>query len=297
MELEKEFYLEEERCGFTVSAQMKAVWAVQLDLLEQLGQVCQKHGLRYFASGGTLLGAVRHKGYIPWDDDIDIQMPREDYERLLQVAPTEFAEPYFFQTAYNDVQFSRGHAQLRNSNTTAIMLTEKGKYSFNQGIFIDIFPLDGVGDTASALAKQRKRVQFWNRLLSLTVRYPANTNKSFAKGLLHGILRWLPYRPLYRRMEKACRQYEGASTERVALISFDAYNDKLVFPRRCLEETVWLPFESTTIPAPAGYDEMLTIQYGDYMTMRQENTYHGGLLFDTERCYVDYIRNSPSKTV
>ncbi len=295
MELEKEFYQEEERCGYTVPADMKAVWGVQLDLLEQLQQVCQKYGLRYFASGGTLLGAVRHKGYIPWDDDIDIQMPREDYERLLEVAPAEFADPYFFQTAYNDVKFSRGHAQLRNSNTTGIMLTEKGKYSFNQGIFIDIFPLDGVGDTPQERDKQRGRVQFWNRLLGLSVRYPASPNKSLAKGLLHSVLRLLPYRPLYRRMEKACRIYEGAQTEDVALISFDAYNDKLVFPRRCLAEAVVLPFENTTIPAPVGYDEMLTIQYGDYMTMRQENTYHGGLLFDTERCYVDYIRNSPSK--
>ena len=142
MQLDNEFFKEEERCGFTVSADMKKVWAAQLDLLERFQEVCHRHGLRFFASGGTLLGAIRHKGYIPWDEDIDIMMMREDYEKLLAIAPQEFTAPYFFQTAWNDKQYSRGHAQLRNSNTTAVLADEADRhYPFNQGIFIDIFPL------------------------------------------------------------------------------------------------------------------------------------------------------------
>ena len=152
MEFPNGFYQEEERCGYTIPATMKRVWAVELDLLEKLQDVCARHGLRYFACGGTLLGAIRHKGFIPWDDDIDVVMFREDYEKLLEIAPLEFTEPYFFQTAFNDQKYSRGHAQLRNSNTTAILHTEKGCYTFNQGIFLDIFPLDAVPDDPAAQA-------------------------------------------------------------------------------------------------------------------------------------------------
>ena len=290
MEFPNGFYQQEERCGYTVPVAMKRVWAVELDLLEKLQDVCERHGLRYYACGGTLLGAIRHKGYIPWDDDIDVVMFREDYEKLLQIAPTEFTEPYFFQTAFNDHKYSRGHAQLRNSNTTAILHTEKGCYTFNQGIFLDIFPMDAVPDDPAEQAAQRRRVNFWNRLLALSVQYPSNQYKNKIKDIVHVFASLVPYRWFYRGMERACRKYNGKDTGRVAMISFDTFCDRWVFPRHCFEKALTVPFEHTQIVIPSGYDEMLTTAYNDYMTMKQENSYHAGLHFDTERSYVDYIK-------
>ena len=123
LQIEDSFYQEEERCGYLVSAHMKKVWAVELDLLYQLDQVCKKYGIKYYASGGTILGAERHKGMIPWDDDIDLMMLRDQYDILCSHAD-EFKEPYFLQTFDTDEGYFRGHAQLRNSNTTGVLLSE-----------------------------------------------------------------------------------------------------------------------------------------------------------------------------
>lgn len=290
MPIDNEFLREEERCGFTVSAEMKKVWAVQLDLLERFQEVCHRHNLTFFASGGTLLGAIRHKGYIPWDDDIDIMMMREDYEKLLDIAAAEFTAPYFFQTAWNDKNYSRGHAQLRNSNTTGMLPSEQGRFPFNQGIFIDIFPTDAVPDDPRERAAQCKRIKFWEKLLKVTVRYPANPKKTLVKNILHAVASLIPYRWIYWQMEKACTRYNGQGMQRAGLISFLPDDDRLVFPVAAFDNIQTVPFEHITIDIPADYDTLLTHQYGDYMTMKRENSYHGGVIFDTERSYLDYLR-------
>lgn len=91
----KEFLEREIRGGYEVSEQMKRVWAIEIDMLQELFRVCDKYGLTIWAEGGTMLGTIRHGGFIPWDDDIDMAMPREDYDRLQEVAADEFKHPYF----------------------------------------------------------------------------------------------------------------------------------------------------------------------------------------------------------
>ncbi|WP_289388996.1 LicD family protein, partial [uncultured Duncaniella sp.] len=108
---------EEIRNGYTVSTLSKRVWQIQLDMLGVLLKVCKKYNLKIWAEGGTLIGAIRHKGFIPWDDDIDMIMLRDDYTRLVEVAPIEFKYPYFFQAAETEKNYIRGHAQLRKSDT------------------------------------------------------------------------------------------------------------------------------------------------------------------------------------
>ena len=284
------FLQEETRDGYTITSRMKAVWAAQLTLLARLDAVCGAYGLAYFAGGGTLLGAVRHGGYIPWDDDIDLFMLRADYDRLLALGDAAFQPPFFLQTAYNDARYSRGHAQLRLDGTTAILAGERGHYSFHQGIFIDIFPLDAVPDAPQAQAAQRRRLARWNRLLAATVRYPGSPHKTGLKTVIHHLLSPIPYRWIFRGMERECRRYEGTSAGRVALLSFDPLSDRWVYPRRCFANTTYLPFEFTRIPAPTGYDAVLAAAYGDYRVPRQEPTCHTGVFYDPYRDYGDYVR-------
>ena len=135
LQIEPSFFQQEERCGYVVTSGMKRIWAVELDLLNEFARVCRENGLKWFAHAGTMLGAVRHRGFIPWDDDIDIIMPRKDYERLCKLAPSAFSHPYFFQDEQTDRYFARAFSRLRNSETTAIFENEKDyRYPYNQGI-------------------------------------------------------------------------------------------------------------------------------------------------------------------
>lgn len=144
LDIPEDFCEEEIRCNYTISKKMKEVWAIELDLLNEIIRVCVKYDIRYYAIGGTLLGAIRHEGFIPWDDDIDIAMSREDYDKLCLVAQKEICEPYFCQTIQSDYG-SRPFIRVRNSQTTGIQRQEVGsKVPYNQGIFIDIFPWDNI---------------------------------------------------------------------------------------------------------------------------------------------------------
>ncbi len=291
MELDKAFFAEEERSGFVVSADMKKVWAVELELFEKLAEVCSKHNLPFHLSGGSLLGAVRHSGFIPWDDDIDIMMLREDYEKLCEIAKDEFKAPYFFQTHYTDKGYTRSHAQIRMDGTTGILKSEEGCFKFHQGIFIDVFPMDNIPDDAKALRKMQREILFCRRVLRLTCDYAANTSKTAVKNIAHKILS-LVTKPnkVYARLERISRSYNSEKTERIAPISTFPEIDKMFFPRECYDEIISIPFEHTVAPVPKGYDTLLTVQYGDYMVQRKENSYHGGVIFDTEKDYKEYFK-------
>ena len=278
-----EGFLEEEvRCDYLISADMKAVWAVELDLVNEFQRVCREYGIQYFADSGTLLGAVRHQGFIPWDDDIDIMMMRDQYDRLCSVADKAFSFPYFFQTEYSDPGTLRGHAQLRNSLTTGILKEdfEKGR-TFNQGIFIDIFPLDAIPDheeeyqlklqrTGSELGRAR-RVASLQGAASL-FRFP------------------LFYDYFYRRYEKECRKGNDVRTEKVTKYYSALLAKRQIWYREDFESSTDSAFEMLTIPVPAGYRRILDIFYGpDWMTPQRANSAHGGVLFDPVKPYTEYL--------
>lgn len=269
------FFREEIRSGYRVSEQMKRVWACQLDLLKRFLEVCDKYNLKCWAEAGTLLGAVRHKGYIPWDDDIDMVMFREDYERLQKVASTEFRHPYFFQTIYSDRHYDHRHAQLRNSETSAIPVNGREK-SYNQGIFIDIFIMDSYPRSVRMAYKMTNKVKLLQLLLKASIKLSKRLPDSLYRKWRWDIARFRKYETYLKSIPLDVEGYASCISlnfkERIREVS-------------CYRQTEWMDFENIKIPVPAGYDRILTLDYGDYMTPVQAPTLHGTLTFDTETGY------------
>ena len=281
---------EENRNGFTISAAMKKVWAVELDLLRVFLDYCQQHQLRCWVEGGTLLGAVRHKGFIPWDDDIDLAMLREDYDRMCQIGNDGISSPYFLQTAWTDTDYHRGHAQFRRSDTAAIRPSDCYQ-PFNQGIFIDIFPLDAAPDDRQIVHEHRKRCQKTLKFLKArnthcisSGRFTLIFRKLKARYLIHKY-GWLHF---YNRAEdemRALANYPHTQVAELTSLGEEPRWDKSIF-----DETVMLPFENLMVPAPKDYDAFLRSSFGpDYMTPIMAPSQHGSIVFDTEHSYKDIL--------
>lgn len=288
---------EEVRNGYLISSQMKQVWQIQMKMVLQLLDVCKKHGLRIWADGGTLLGVVREKGYIPWDDDIDLLMMRTDYDKLVSVARKEFTDPFFFQCAYTENGYYRGHSQLRYNGTSAILFGDIFQ-NFHQGIFIDIFvyddlPLQFDQSWKDRLAKADKLQSILSdaNYLECALSNPWSfVRKALAKMQLRtkgGLNLFREYEDLFNgkcypvnnATQMACPCFNRA-------IFRTATKEKLWY-----RDTVWLPFEDIELPAPIDYDKVLRQQYGDdYMTPRQAPSLHGGFaVLDTTTDYMGQI--------
>lgn len=289
LEFPESFFREEIRDGYKVSEKMKKVWAVELDMLSKLLEVCQKYNLKCFADAGTLIGAVRHKGFIPWDDDIDVAMFREDYEKLRAVAQEEFKDPYFFQCAYTDNNYIRGHAQLRNSNTTAILYGElKKKVKRNYGIFIDIFVLDGVFQNRLLLKMQNLIVRTCKEGMNISITKDEQLNKrQFIEKKVLKMLRMNRIK-LYKIMDAALMCSTVEHSEMVAPLGFLHETVKRIRNKHIYDKTEWIEFEFIKIPIPSRYDEFLSNRYGDYMKPTQVSTTHGGVYLDPEKSYKEY---------
>lgn len=277
------FLKEEVKDGYTVSSEMKHVWAVQLDLLKELLRVCDKYGLRIYADGGTLIGAMRHKGYIPWDDDIDMVMLRPDYDRLCEVADKEFTHPHFFQTIFSDDRYIHRHAQLRNSTTACWSAKGHGKHvHFNEGIFIDIFILDGMPGNPRGmnhLYEKHRRAKTKLKLVS-----------SIMQRMPESVYRWCQKHVNCLSDHHLMKKYEDLLREipcdkSYLLCKFSMRNNHFLKRAACYGEPKMVPFEFMQIPVPEGYDELLTVQFGDWRTPTQSPTYHGAMKYDTEHSY------------
>lgn len=302
-------FLKEEAKTIIVSPETKRLWAVLLDLLLEFDRVCRKNGIKYMIDGGTLIGAVRHGGFIPWDDDIDVIMLREEYEKLNKIASKEFSAPYFWQTNETDPDHGRGFARLRNSSTTYIISTElnRGKSLFhhNQGVLLDVFICDNIPDRMeerSPFLRRLSKLQSWAGTLrcqghapwsvGLFTRIPDLARK-LAYLLLSSFSGKNVSQRLLKRLDTEAQRYDRKPTEYVSHLTFCATEGKracYIFPRKFIDNLVEVEFEGYKFPATAHWDEYLTGFYGNWRKHVIAAVGSGKVFIDLDKPYTDYLK-------
>ena len=271
-----------------------------LELLKVFKKICEEEGIWYTLAFGTVLGAVRHKGFIPWDDDIDLVMLRNDYNKLLSLPHDCFEEPFFLQTPETDPGYCRGIARLRNSNTTMIPYRDAA-FDYNHGIFIDIFVLDAVIDNEPLRRRQERKMNRCLKLLHFSGRVNGGVGTlglSVHKKLLYYVLFPL-YKTgvftsskLFHRLNKLASMYEDTNYKYIGLPTFQLFNKRNTYLKEDFKKPVLLSFEGRQLPAPINYDRVLTTCFGDYMTPVKEDTQHGVTIIKTDIPYKEYVASN-----
>lgn len=276
MQFPSSFFEDEVRDGFYVPGMMKRAWAAQLEVLEDIDRVCKKHHLHYHADWGTLIGAIRHGGFIPWDDDMDISMPRKDYDTFLKVALDELPEGYgILNFEYSDDgDFKCDDYLIRVYNTGKIRLDQaflEKFHGFPYAAGMDIFPMDNVPASEEEDHMLCEQVSILSTIgLGIGVMDPHEQEDCLQQvEKTYGVKfdRNKPMkRQIYMLAEQLCRSYAGEDSEYITMITSRTRWDYKI-PRKYYEETLMLPFETGSIAVPAAYDASLRCKYKCYMEL------------------------------
>ena len=266
--------------------QLKQMQQIELSMLLELDAVCRKHGLRYYMDGGTLLGAMCYEGFIPWDDDIDIKMPRPDYEKLMGLTG-EFPEHIQVRFPTKD---DCVYAFLKLIDTRTVMIEQAGNRTKKSGVYIDILPMDGHPQDGPEYEKYLKKLSRLNTLFHCSMDGFADMRKSGSlltriKGAVYSAV----YSPwgILQSMTKTAKKYPYDECDRVGLLTEgDPIRER--FEKEWLEPPTELEFEGHMLPAPSGYRRHMEIFYGDHVT--KPECYHNLPQYPGNHDYTVYWR-------
>lgn len=273
MEFPKSYFEDEVRDGFYVPAMIKKAWAAQLQVLEDVDRVCRENNIQYFAEWGTLLGAVRHHGFIPWDDDMDICMKRADYNKFLAIAKDKLPKGYDLFGIHNEENLD--NIVTRVINTRTINFSQEFLYKFNGFPFcsgIDIFPLDFIAPNPDDDKFVKDVINIVNSVAK-AVGSDAGAVTELESELCEieemcGVQLKRDdtlFQQLNILVDNLCSIYTEEEAKDITIMALWLEGGTYKFPKEYYSKSVRIPFENTTIPVPVAYDSILKRKYGDYM--------------------------------
>jgi lipopolysaccharide cholinephosphotransferase len=272
--------------------QLRKMQLLEVGMAEEFDRVCRKHNIMYSLDGGTLIGAVRHKGFIPWDDDMDICMLREEYEKFRKVADELNPDICYFQDHENDPEYRWGFAKLRRTGTSFVRLGQE-HMNYKTGIAIDIFPLDDV--PKSVIGQMFLDLYCYCLRKTLWSEAGKKTSKGL-KRIWFSLLSKIPSDFVFDRIKKITRKSRNTTPNRVRVLMFPSIGK--IYYKRPLKTRYSIPkswfteldeyeFEGKKFWGTRDYDARLYHQYGDYMTLPPEDQRESHIPFS----YIDFGDN------
>ena len=280
MEFEREFFYDEVQDGFYVPGIMKRAWAAQLELLSEIDRICKKWNILYFITYGTLLGAVRHGGFIPWDDDIDIVMLRKDYEKFFQVAKDEINEDmHIISLDGNKAEYCFPNAIGRKAILSPEKLREVHEFPYPYAV--DVFFLDELSEKEEDEEFRRNMIYMFMQMIS-AVRDKKEKTRLFQTDLeeiekllkIHFDRNQSLEGQFFRLMDKIFQEYNGEGGKKVVFFP-DYLNKDIVFSKSAFTDSLDLPLYNKSFPAPKDYDAILRALYGEYRKKVKAGGAHG----------------------
>lgn len=246
--------------------QLKRVQQVELEMLKEIERVCNKNGIVYSIIGGTLLGAVRHGGFIPWDDDSDVVMLRSEYDKFVDACKRDLdTERFYFQDMHNTPGYRWGYGKLRRKDTL-FMRHGQEHMPYEQGIFVDIFPCDNVPDGKVA-GKLHKFQSFILRKLMWSEVGQYTEQKPFVR-FIYKLMAKVPVKWNIRWIDRLGKRWSGKKTKLIRTLLFPTPKGREGYPRQWYEHTVPVEFEGVQLHMIEGYKEYLPYKFGmDYMQL------------------------------
>lgn len=271
-------------------SELRVLQLAELDLMKLFVQICRKHNLRYYMIGGTMLGAVRHKGFIPWDDDMDVGMPRPDYEKFLQIVRAELPEGYDFQDYRETGDYIRGFSKIVNTK----VLVTNASFSQEAVLFawLDIFPLDGMPKNKLVRTARFWYITAWRFFFHASCfDTQVNQHRPSRPRLQRMLIKFidvtrigtrLDSKKLLAHIDKDLLKCDYDRSEYVVSM-FGAYLQKEMMPKAFFGKGAMYEYEDDCFCGPELYDDFLKCLYGDYMTPPPENARHEHNIVKVER--------------